>query len=150
MAAAGPVMLAVRYLAVYPAAVGFFNVVVLTVAWNVNNQRGGAARRGAGFALLQAVGQCGPLVGTRLYPDADAPYYVPGMAACAAAMVAVALVAAGLRWWLARWNRHWDLEEEREREREHEEREEGGEEQALVGRRGGKKKRRDKGFRYML
>ncbi|KAL2177133.1 major facilitator superfamily domain-containing protein [Thermothelomyces heterothallicus CBS 202.75] len=152
----GPAMLAVRYLAVYPAAIGFFNVVVLTVAWSVNNQRGGAARRGAGFALLQAVGQCGPLVGTRLYPDRDAPYYARGMTVCAAAMVAVALLAAGLRWWLGRWNRRWDREEqerergesgERGREHGHEEGEE-EEEQALVGGRGGKK--RDKGFRYML
>ncbi|KAK4140347.1 high-affinity nicotinic acid transporter, partial [Dichotomopilus funicola] len=74
-----------RYLAVYPAASGFFSVVVLTIAWSVNNQRG-AARRGAGFALLQVVGQCGPLVGTRLYPDRDGPYYTRGMAVCAGAM----------------------------------------------------------------
>ncbi|KAK4103763.1 MFS general substrate transporter [Parathielavia hyrcaniae] len=70
---------ALRYAAVYPAAMGFFNVVVLTIAWSINNQRG-AARRGAGFALMQVVGQCGPLVGTRLYPDRDAPYYARGMA----------------------------------------------------------------------
>uniref|UniRef100_L2FEH8 Major facilitator superfamily transporter n=1 Tax=Colletotrichum fructicola (strain Nara gc5) TaxID=1213859 RepID=L2FEH8_COLFN len=27
-----------RYLAVYPAAIGFFNVVTLTIAWSINNQ----------------------------------------------------------------------------------------------------------------
>ena len=99
-----------RYAAVYPAAAGFFNVVVLTVTWSLNNQRG-AGRQGAGFALLQVVGQCGPLVGTRLYPDADAPYYTRGMAVCAGAMLGVAVLAGGLRVWLGRVNARWDREE---------------------------------------
>ncbi|KAK4121734.1 MFS general substrate transporter, partial [Parathielavia appendiculata] len=103
----------IRYLAVYPAAVGFFNVVVLTIAWSINNQRG-AARRGAGFALMQVVGQCGPLVGTRLYPDREAPYYVKGMAVCAVAMVGVAVLAGVLGVWLGRVNKRWDTEEEGE------------------------------------
>ncbi|KAL2754476.1 hypothetical protein ACRALDRAFT_1019523, partial [Sodiomyces alcalophilus JCM 7366] len=65
---------ALRYAAVYPAAAGFFSVVALVIAWSVNNQPSDT-RRGAGFALLQLVGQCGPLIGTRLYPDRDAPFY---------------------------------------------------------------------------
>ncbi|GAB1318735.1 Nicotinamide mononucleotide permease [Madurella fahalii] len=100
----------VRYLAVYPAAVGFFNVVVLTIAWSINNQRG-EARQGAGFALLQVVGQCGPLLGTRLYPDRDAPYYTSGMRVCAATMFGVAVLAAVLRVYLGRVNKRWDKEE---------------------------------------
>ncbi|KAI0014464.1 major facilitator superfamily transporter [Xylariaceae sp. FL0662B] len=96
-----------RYLAIYPAAAGFFAVVVLVIAWSVNNQRSDAARGGA-FALLQLVGQCGPLVGTRLYPKRHAPFYVPGMAACAAAMLAVAMLALLLRFLLARENRRLD------------------------------------------
>ncbi|KAK4041364.1 high-affinity nicotinic acid transporter [Parachaetomium inaequale] len=133
----------VRYLAVYPAAVGFFNVVVLTIAWSINNQRG-EARQGAGFALLQVVGQCGPLVGTRLYPDADAPYYTRGMAVCAGAMVGVAVLAGGLRWWLGRVNARWEREEEEEGEG-------GGEEGvALVGGYGHGYGERERGFRYML
>ncbi|KAH6635583.1 major facilitator superfamily domain-containing protein [Chaetomium sp. MPI-SDFR-AT-0129] len=133
----------VRYLAVYPAASGFFSVVVLTIAWSVNNQRG-AARRGAGFALLQVVGQCGPLVGTRLYPDRDGPYYTRGMAVCAGAMGGVAVLAGGLRWWLGRVNRRWDREEGVVEGGEV--RGIGGEGQALVGGR----VVRERGFRYML
>ncbi|KAK7754082.1 hypothetical protein SLS62_003928 [Diatrype stigma] len=93
-----------RYAAVYPAAVGFFNVVVLVLAWSVNNQPDDR-RRGAGFALLQLVGQCGPLVGTRLYPVRDAPFFERGMWACAAAMLGVAVLALLLRYYLARANR---------------------------------------------
>ncbi len=131
----------VRYLAVYPAAVGFFNVVVLTIAWSVNNQRGGGARRGAGFALMQVVGQCGPLVGTRLYPDREGPYYARGMAVCAVAMGGVVVLVGGLRWWMGRMNQRWEREEGGEGG------EEGEEGEALVGG-GGRKAGR--GFRYML
>lgn len=98
---------ALRYLAVYPAAAGFFTVVVLTISWSINNQAD-EGRRGGGFALLQVMGQCGPLVGARLYPDGDGPYYTRGMAVCAGAMGGVAVLAVGLRWYLARLNRRLD------------------------------------------
>ncbi|RYP18763.1 hypothetical protein DL767_009763 [Monosporascus sp. MG133] len=100
-----------RYAAVYPAATGFFSVVVLVIAWSVNNQAS-ASRRGGGFALLQLVGQCGPLVGVRLYPRRHAPFYTPGMAACASAMAAVALLALLLRFYLAHLNRRLDEDDE--------------------------------------
>lgn len=46
--------------------------------------------------MLNLVGQFGPLVGTRLYPDEDGPFYVRGMAVCGGFMLGV----AGLAWWL--------------------------------------------------
>ena len=97
-----------RYLAVYPAAIGFFNVVVLLIAWNLNNQQG-VQRQGAAFALFQVVGQCGPLVGTRLYPNEDAPLFLRGMRTMAAAMVGVALLGVVLRTLLCRRNRVLDV-----------------------------------------
>ncbi|KAK0621546.1 major facilitator superfamily domain-containing protein [Bombardia bombarda] len=122
----------VRYLAVYPAAIGFFNVVVLTIAWSINNQRN-ESRQGGGFALLQVVGQCGPLVGTRLYPDGDAPYYTRGMRVCAGAMLGVAVLAGVLRWYLVRLNRRADGKGEGEEMSEEEGGDRGEEEEALVG-----------------
>lgn len=100
----------VRYAAVYPAAIGFFNVVVLTIAWTVNNQKS-ESRQGGGFAMLQTVGQCGPLVGTRLYPDREAPFYTRGMGACAGAMLAVTILAIILRLYLGYLNRWMDRNE---------------------------------------
>lgn len=96
-----------RYMAVYPAAIGFFNVVVLVIAWSINNQRN-ESRQGGGFALMQVVGQCGPLVGTRLYPDGDGPFYEYGMSICAVAMLGVVVLALGLRFYLAKLNRRLD------------------------------------------
>lgn len=131
-----------RYMAVYPAAVGFFNVVTLLITWTINNQAS-ASRQGSGFALLQLVGQCGPLVGTRLYPDRDAPYYTHGMQTCAWAMLGVTALALVLRLYLL-----W-----RNRKMERQEREEGDagtlvEEEGLVGR--GKPRTKAESFRYML
>lgn len=125
-----------RYLAIYPAAVGFFCVVVLTIAWNVNNAKENGHKGGA-FALMQVIGQLGPLLGTRLYPKTDGPWFEKGMGVCAVAMFGVAILAVGLRWKLARANRRLD-----ERSNKwHDEEEEG-----LVG--GAKSE--DYGFRYML
>lgn len=126
-----------RYLAIYPAAVGFFCVVVLTIAWNVNNAKGNGHKGGA-FALMQVIGQLGPLLGTRLYPTTDGPWFEKGMGVCAVAMLGVAALAVGMRWKLARTNRSLD-------ERRQEWDGEGGE--GLVG---GKSKSGDDGFRYML
>ncbi|KAK2591623.1 hypothetical protein QQS21_010692 [Conoideocrella luteorostrata] len=99
-----------RYLAVYPAAIGFFNVVNLVIAWSINNQAS-QTRQGGGFAILQVIGQCGPLVGTRLYPDADAPYYTSGMKTCALAMLVVAFLAVFLRLYLQYRNNAMDRAE---------------------------------------
>ncbi|KAI9800294.1 MAG: hypothetical protein M1833_003408 [Piccolia ochrophora] len=93
----------VRYLGVYPATAGFFSAITLIIAWTLNNQTS-ATGRGTGVAMLNVLGQCGPLLGTRLYPDSDAPLYVRGMSVCAVFMVGVAGLAVGLRWWLRREN----------------------------------------------
>ncbi|KAI6352750.1 hypothetical protein MCOR25_009318 [Pyricularia grisea] len=126
---------ALRYLAVYPAAVGFFCVVVLTVVWNVNNQPS-RSRRGAVFAMMQTVGQCGPLLGARLYPRSQSPFYTQGMAVCAAAMLGVAGLALVLRWVLVRRNRALDARRASSY---------GGR-----GSRGGDVPGADAGFRYMI
>jgi hypothetical protein len=93
----------VRYLAVYPACIGFFSCVTLIITWTINNQDSDS-KRGAGVAMLQFLGQCGPLLGTRLYPESDGPLYLRGMGICAGFMVAVGVLALVLRFVLAREN----------------------------------------------
>lgn len=93
----------VRYLALFPACAGFFSVVCLTVTWSINNQPNPSSQ-GSSFALLQLIGQCGPLLGTRLYPTSDEPFFAPGMRACAAAMLGVAALCFALRTYMRRWN----------------------------------------------
>lgn len=61
--------------------------------------------KGTGMAILNVIGQCGPLLGTRLYPEEDGPYYVKGMMVCGIFMVVVAALSFTLRVILQRENR---------------------------------------------
>ncbi|KAK4985384.1 hypothetical protein LTR50_006000 [Elasticomyces elasticus] len=95
---------AVRYLCIFPITAGFFSAVTVVIVWTINNQQSDEGK-GTGIAMLNIIGQCGPLVGTRLYPDSDAPYFVPGMTVCAVFMAMVGVLALGLRFVLERGNK---------------------------------------------
>jgi MFS family permease len=92
-----------RYAGVYPAAAGFFSAVTLLITWTLNNQESDS-KKGTGLAVLNIIGQFGPLLGTRLYPDSDKPYYVRGMSVCAGFMLSVFFLALVLRGILTREN----------------------------------------------
>ena len=93
-----------RYCGIYPAATGFFSAVTLIITWTINNQESDS-KKGTGMAMLNVIGQCGPLLGTRLYPDVDKPYYVKGMSICAVFMLFVFAGSLGLRVVLKKANR---------------------------------------------
>ncbi|KAK1759628.1 major facilitator superfamily domain-containing protein [Echria macrotheca] len=94
----------VRYLGVFLAAAGVFPAIANILSWVLNNQ-GTDSKRGTAIAMLNLVGQCGPLLGTRVFPVGDAPYYVKGMSICAAFMFFNGLLAAVLRFYFVRENR---------------------------------------------
>jgi MFS family permease len=101
-----------RYAGVYPASAGFFSAITIIITWTINNQDSDS-KRGTGVALLNAIGQLGPLLGTRLYPEIDRPYYVRGMSVCAGFMFFVGILALLLRTILMRENKRRCLEEEK-------------------------------------
>lgn len=94
----------IRYACVYPATAGFFSAITLIITWSMDN-RVEKEGKGASIAILNIIGQCGPLLGTRLYPESDGPWYVRGMATCSFFMVVVAVLAVALRIVLRRMNR---------------------------------------------
>lgn len=110
---AGYVMLAasrsvaVRYAGVFLAAAGVFPAIANILSWLLNNQRSDT-RRGVGIAIMNIIGQCGPLLGTRVFPSGEAPYYVKGMSVCAAFMAFNAALAFGLRTFFKVQNDRWD------------------------------------------
>ena len=110
-----------RYLGVYPAAMGFFSVVTIIITWTINNQDSDS-KKGTGVAMLNYIGQLGPLVGVHLYPDSDQPYYVKGMAICACFMATVAVLAYALRRILGIKNQRMAIEDSKA----------GGEDEGLV------------------
>lgn len=100
---------AARYAGVFLAAAGVFPAIANILSWVLNNQRGDA-RRGAGIAVLNTIGQCGPLLGTRMFPMGEGPLYIKGMAVCAGFMLFNAVLALGLRTWFWRENDRRDRE----------------------------------------
>lgn len=91
---------AVRYLGVFLAAAGVFPAIANILPWVLNNQ-GTDTKRGVAIATLNIIGQCGPLLGTRIFPTTERPYYVKGMAICAAFMLFNAILALSLRTYFA-------------------------------------------------
>lgn len=98
---------AIRYFGVYLAAAGIFPSIINILPWVLNNQ-GSDTKRGAGIAILNLVGQCGPLLGTRIYPATDSPYYRMGMWTCAAFMLFNGFLAIVLRTLLVWENKKLD------------------------------------------
>jgi hypothetical protein len=122
----------IRYTGVMLAGSTVFSISSLVIVWNGNNMESDSAR-GAGMALLHVLGQCGPLVGTRVYPKSDGPYFVKGSVVCAVFMGLACALAMMQRWRLRRINERNDREEAK-----------------LAGMEGGMERGRKKVFRYIL
>ncbi|KAJ5525509.1 major facilitator superfamily transporter [Penicillium frequentans] len=101
---------AIRYAGIFLAAAGIFPAISNIFPWVLNNQ-GTDTKRGVGFALLQVVGQCGPILGTRLYPSSEAPLFIKGQWVCAAFMFLSALLAISLRTYLDWQNKGFEKKE---------------------------------------
>lgn len=83
------------------AAAGIFPSIANILPWVLNNQ-GSDTKRGVGIAILNIIGQCGPLLGTNSFPSSEGPYYRKGMWICASFMLFNAFLALALRtllWW---------------------------------------------------
>ncbi|KAI1000081.1 hypothetical protein K3495_g8116 [Podosphaera aphanis] len=98
---------AIRYFGVYLAAAGIFPSIGNILPWVMNNQCS-ETRRGVGVAIINMVGQCGPLLGTRFFAARDMPFYRRGMWASAAFMTLNGVLALALRGYLVRENKKLD------------------------------------------
>lgn len=96
-----------RYIGVFLAASGVFPAIANILPWVLNNQ-GSDTRRATGIVLLNVVGQCGPILGTRIFPDSEAPRFIKGQAICTAFMFFTVFLAFGLRTLLKYENRKLD------------------------------------------
>lgn len=86
---------AVRYFATFLVCAGVFPAVALTFTWVTDNQ-GSASKRGAGLAIFGMVGQCGPILGARLFPKTDQPWFAHGMWICAGILFGAAAMTVVL------------------------------------------------------
>ncbi|PYI36532.1 MFS general substrate transporter [Aspergillus indologenus CBS 114.80] len=97
----------VRYLGVFLAAIGVFPSIANILPWALNNQ-GSDSRRGMGIVILNVIGQCGPFLGTNVFPSSDSPRFTRGLSICAAFMFFNTSLALSLRVLLAWENRRLD------------------------------------------
>lgn len=97
----------VRYFACFLVAAGVFPNIPLLIAWS-GNMHGSDSKKGLGFVLLQAVGQCGPLLGTHLFPAREGPRYQKGCLVSFAFLAFASIVALVLRLHLQRLNKELD------------------------------------------
>lgn len=68
---------AVRYFTFFLSVQTFISVAMI-LTW-VGNTHAMDSKRGGAFAILATGGQCGPVLGTNIFPKTDAPYYRQGM-----------------------------------------------------------------------
>ena len=70
-------VVAVRYFGLFLATI-IFTSVALILSW-VANTHATDSKRAAGLAILATGGQCGPILGTNIFPPGDKPFYRKGM-----------------------------------------------------------------------
>lgn len=96
-----------------PRYFGSFLVVLIFVTtslvliWNSNTNSTGS-RKAGGLWIMMTVGQCGPLLGTNVFPSSDGPYYRKGSWICCAVSLLSAACACTLSFLLWRENKRRD------------------------------------------
>jgi len=105
---------AARYFGLF-LSVQIFVSVALLLTW-VGNTHATDSKRAGALAILATGGQCGPILGTNIFPVKDKPYYRKGMwVSCGACLIVVVLGCCQM-WLLWRENRRRDKEFGRDRD----------------------------------
>jgi MFS family permease len=97
---------AVRYFGLFLATI-IFTSVALVLSW-VANTHATDSKRAAGLAILATGGQCGPILGTNIFPPEDKPYYRKGMWISCGACILVFVLASLQSFLLWRENKNRD------------------------------------------
>ncbi|KAI0689936.1 MFS general substrate transporter [Cerioporus squamosus] len=82
----------VRYFATFCITSGTYGMICTTLAWFAQNL-GSETKRATAMPLFQAIGQCGSILGSHVYPLTEGPRYLKGFAIDCALDFLAALVA---------------------------------------------------------
>ena len=108
---------ALRYFGLFLATI-IFTSVALTLSW-VANTHATDSKRAAALAILATGGQCGPVLGTNIFPSAEKPYYRKGMWISCGACLMVFVLASLQSFLLWRENKRRDKKYGKNRETTH-------------------------------
>jgi MFS family permease len=120
IAAIGYILLAtqdsvgVRYLGLFLATVIFTSVAMLLI-W-VSNTHATDSKRAAALSILSTGGQCGPILGTNIFPPNEAPFYRKGMWISCGACLLVCVLALLQTYLLWRENKKRDAKYGKDRD----------------------------------
>ncbi|KZT03825.1 MFS general substrate transporter [Laetiporus sulphureus 93-53] len=82
----------VRYFAVFCITSGTYTVIGIVIAWFAHNL-GSETKKATGIPMYMAIGQCGSILGSKIYPSTESPRYVKGLAVCCALLFVSSIVA---------------------------------------------------------
>jgi len=82
----------VRYFATFCITSGTYTCIGLTIAWFAHNLAS-ETKRSTGVPMFMAIGQCGSILGSHLYPATQGPKYTRGFAVTCALEFLGALIA---------------------------------------------------------
>jgi len=94
----------VKYFAIFLVAGGLYPCIGLVLSWVANNN-GNDSKRSAGFILMNCIGQCGPLLGTHIFPASEGPFYKKGFWISFGACTIASALAIVQVFWLMYLNR---------------------------------------------
>ncbi|EAU89471.2 hypothetical protein CC1G_07697 [Coprinopsis cinerea okayama7 len=84
----------VRYFATFCITSGTYTTIGITIAWFAHNL-GSETKKATGMPMFMAIGQCGSILGSHIFPKAEGPSYTRGFAiSCSLAFLAA--ICSGL------------------------------------------------------
>ncbi|KAM6503393.1 Major facilitator superfamily domain containing protein [Amanita muscaria] len=102
----------VRYFSIFCLTSGTYTPISLILAWFAHNL-GSETKKATGIPVLMAIGQCGSILGSHIFPKTDGPLYIRGYAICCAlawlcvicSLILTAIPQISYRWDNAKRNR---------------------------------------------
>ncbi|RDX44403.1 MFS general substrate transporter [Lentinus brumalis] len=82
----------VRYFATFCIVSGTYTMIGIIIAWFAHNL-GSETKKATGIPMYMAIGQCGSVLGSHLYPSTEGPRYIKGFAVTCALQFVAALAA---------------------------------------------------------
>ncbi|KAI0763076.1 MFS general substrate transporter [Trametes elegans] len=82
----------VRYFATFCITSGTYTTIGVIIAWFAHNL-GSETKKATGIPMYMAIGQCGSVLGSHLYPATEGPRYIKGFAVTCALQFVAAIAA---------------------------------------------------------
>ncbi|KIJ39717.1 hypothetical protein M422DRAFT_60684 [Sphaerobolus stellatus SS14] len=90
-----PDKVGIRYLGVFFITSGTYTHIGVTIAWFAHNL-GSETKKSAGLPMFMAIGQCGSVLGSHIFPSTEGPRYIKGFGVSCALQFLASLCAAAL------------------------------------------------------